>query len=343
MSCYLWRLLDVYVVKSFKKNIFLKFSKKQKNKIQNDDKANDNHNDDDGNDDDNDEDDNAKETREKAPKKKSTGSKFASLELQAVIGESGSVSFFNIVKLLWAYIKANGLQKGRDIVCDDKLRAVFGRDSVGSFQMSKFLSQHMMTAPGQSVGVVVQPDLTPKPKAESSPAKKRKKAADAPPRVVPEESKRFVSTQVAAVIGKERATHFELTKLFWVYIKEHSLQSESNKRLINCDDKLKAVFAVDQVNAFGMSKYFSQHLLEKGAEGPRLVDVVQPPPSAPKEPRSGSKGKSKKSGKKAKVSKSSRPDADSDEDDDGNVDDVVESEGADDNDDDDEDEEDDEE
>jgi chromatin remodeling complex protein RSC6 len=252
-----------------------------------------------------------------------------------VIGEDAkSVTFFSVVKLLWVYIKEHNLQNGRNIVCDDKLRAVFGRDEVGSFHMAKFIGQHLLPQPNQSVGTIVQPDLTPKPKADK-PAKaaKRKKApSDKPARVVPEESKCFVSTQVAAVIGKERATFFELTKLFWVYIKANNLQSPESKTVILCDDKLKAVFGVDRIGSFTMSKYFKQHLLEKGAAGPREITVVQPPPSAPKE-----RGQAKK---KAKVSKSTRTDADSDDDDDGNVDDVVESEGeaaADDDDDDDDD------
>ena len=45
-----------------------------------------------------------------------------------------------VVKKLWEYIKSNDLQNPKDrreILCDDKLRALFGLDSVKMFQMNK--------------------------------------------------------------------------------------------------------------------------------------------------------------------------------------------------------------
>ena len=34
----------------------------------------------------------------------------------------------------------------------------------------------------------------------------------------------------------------------WIYIKSHGLQSEANKKIIVCDDALRAVFGVDEIN-----------------------------------------------------------------------------------------------
>lgn len=51
-----------------------------------------------------------------------------------------------VVKRLWAYIKENDLQNPenkREILCDKKLKAVFGKDAVGMFEMNKFLSAHL--------------------------------------------------------------------------------------------------------------------------------------------------------------------------------------------------------
>ncbi len=50
------------------------------------------------------------------------------------------------VSKVWAYIKANKLQNpenGREIVADDKLRKVFGKDKVTMFEMNKHLAQHL--------------------------------------------------------------------------------------------------------------------------------------------------------------------------------------------------------
>lgn len=68
-------------------------------------------------------------------------------ELAQVIGVS-RLSRPQIVKLLWAYIKDNKLQNpndGRQVVCDEKLRLVFKKKTVGIFQMNKLLSTHILT------------------------------------------------------------------------------------------------------------------------------------------------------------------------------------------------------
>jgi chromatin remodeling complex protein RSC6 len=48
--------------------------------------------------------------------------------------------------LQWEYIKANGLQNPenrREILADDKLRPIFGKDKVTMFEMNKHLAQHL--------------------------------------------------------------------------------------------------------------------------------------------------------------------------------------------------------
>jgi chromatin remodeling complex protein RSC6 len=47
---------------------------------------------------------------------------------------------------MWDYIRNNNLQNPenkREIVADDKLRAVFGTDRVSMFEMNKHLSRHL--------------------------------------------------------------------------------------------------------------------------------------------------------------------------------------------------------
>ncbi len=80
--------------------------------------------------------------KEKAPR---AGNLTASPALQAVIG-SGLVSRPEVTKKLWDYIKAQGLQDPKDkrtILADDKLRAVFGKDSVTMFEIAKVIGPHL--------------------------------------------------------------------------------------------------------------------------------------------------------------------------------------------------------
>jgi chromatin remodeling complex protein RSC6 len=51
-----------------------------------------------------------------------------------------------MVKKVWDHIKANNLQNPenkREIIADDKLKAVFGKDKVSMFEMNKHLSKHV--------------------------------------------------------------------------------------------------------------------------------------------------------------------------------------------------------
>ncbi len=70
-----------------------------------------------------------------------------------------------------------------------------------------------------------------------------------------------LSPTLAAVIGAAPIPRTEVTKKIWEYIKKHKLQDEANKRNINADDKLKAVFGGKaQVSMFEMTKLISGHL-----------------------------------------------------------------------------------
>ncbi|HYD80614.1 MAG TPA: SWIB/MDM2 domain-containing protein [Paucimonas sp.] len=69
------------------------------------------------------------------------------------------------------------------------------------------------------------------------------------------------SATLAAVIGANPLPRTEVTKKVWDYIKKAKLQDEANKRMINADDKLKAVFGgKKQVSMFEMTKLVSNHL-----------------------------------------------------------------------------------
>ncbi|PWN95787.1 SWIB-domain-containing protein [Tilletiopsis washingtonensis] len=53
---------------------------------------------------------------------------------------------YEITKQLWKYIKDRKLQNpnnGREIICDERLTALFGKSKVDSFGMAKLVSQHV--------------------------------------------------------------------------------------------------------------------------------------------------------------------------------------------------------
>ena len=69
------------------------------------------------------------------------------------------------------------------------------------------------------------------------------------------------SASLAAVIGNAPMPRTEVTKKIWDYIKKNKLQDAVNKRLINADEKLKAVFGgKNKVSMFEMTKLVSNHL-----------------------------------------------------------------------------------
>lgn len=66
---------------------------------------------------------------------------------------------------------------------------------------------------------------------------------------------------LAAVVGSNAIPRTEVTKRLWDYIKKNKLQDQKNKRMINADDKLKAVFGGKSVvNMFEMTKLVGKHL-----------------------------------------------------------------------------------
>ena len=67
--------------------------------------------------------------------------------------------------------------------------------------------------------------------------------------------------KLAQVVGAAPLPRTELTKKLWVYIKKNGLQDKKNRRMINADDKLKAVFGGrGQVSMFDMTKLVSKNL-----------------------------------------------------------------------------------
>ncbi len=92
------------------------------------------------------------------------------------------------------------------------------------------------------------------PKSSTKAKAKRKPNAAFMKPVQPDE-------KLAAVVGANPLPRTELTKKIWAYIRKHGLQDSKNRRNINADDKLKAVFnGKKQVSMFEMTKLVSGHV-----------------------------------------------------------------------------------
>ena len=70
-----------------------------------------------------------------------------------------------------------------------------------------------------------------------------------------------ISDALAAVVGSKPITRTEVTKRLWQYIKKNKLQDTVNKRMINADANLRAVFGgKGKVSMFEMTKLVNKHL-----------------------------------------------------------------------------------
>ena len=69
-----------------------------------------------------------------------------------------------------------------------------------------------------------------------------------------------LSPELAAVVGDKPLPRTEIVSKLWVYIKANDLQDKTNKRMINADKKLLAVFGKAQVSMFEMAGLIGKHV-----------------------------------------------------------------------------------
>ena len=90
-------------------------------------------------------------------------------------------------------------------------------------------------------------------------SKKKAKAADKP-------NPAFMGplqpdAALGAIVGNKPLPRTQITKKVWVYIKRHGLQDNINARMINADDKLRAVVGgAKKVSMFDLTKHVSKHV-----------------------------------------------------------------------------------
>jgi chromatin remodeling complex protein RSC6 len=103
-------------------------------------------------------------------------------------------------------------------------------------------------------------------KAAKKPAKKAVKKKAAKKKSARKPSAAFMkpltpSANLAAVVGSKAMPRTEVVKKIWAYIRSNKLQDKTNRRMINADAKLKAVFGgKSQVSMFDMAKHLAKNL-----------------------------------------------------------------------------------
>ncbi|MBA2962889.1 MULTISPECIES: DNA topoisomerase III [Ramlibacter] len=93
--------------------------------------------------------------------------------------------------------------------------------------------------------------------ARKAPAAKKAAAPKAPRKTGPGLRP---SAELAAVVGAEPVARTEVIKKLWDYIKANGLQDATDKRAINADAKLQAVFGKPQVTMFELAGIVGKHL-----------------------------------------------------------------------------------
>ena len=91
------------------------------------------------------------------------------------------------------------------------------------------------------------------PAKKAAPAKKRTPNAAFMKPLTPDQ-------QLAAVVGTAPLPRTEIVSKLWAYIKKNKLQDQQNKRMVNGDDKLKALFGKSQVSMFEMAGLIGKHV-----------------------------------------------------------------------------------
>ena len=70
-----------------------------------------------------------------------------------------------------------------------------------------------------------------------------------------------ISEALAKIVGNKPLPRTEVTKKLWEYIKKNKLQDSVNRRDINADENLKAIFeGKSKVSMFEMTKLVNKHL-----------------------------------------------------------------------------------
>ena len=191
------------------------------------------------------------------------------------------ISRSQIPKRISLYAKEKDLQDPADrrtVICDDALRAALNVDKFTFFQLAKRIS-----------GLVYKPEecseelqqlareceekaIEEKTKRKAEEAangiepkqkrrKKKKDASEDPPKKKGAQKPMQLSPELSAVCGEDQLSRAEVVKKIREYVRENELEDEDSEDLIQCDDKLKAIFqGQSTVDTTGINKFIGAHM-----------------------------------------------------------------------------------
>jgi len=149
-----------------------------------------------------------------------------SAELAAFLGKGDKMARTDIVKELWAYIRENDLQNPdnkREILLDDRMKAVFGCDNFTMFTMNKYIGAHIH--PFKPVDLTSSNPKKRKAPKEKKEAKKKRKGGGSNNSGL--QAPYQLSPELARVVGKQILPRPQVTKKLWAYIRANDLQVRS--------------------------------------------------------------------------------------------------------------------
>jgi len=117
------------------------------------------------------------------------------------------------------------------------------------------------TGAGRAAATGATAKKVPEKKAPAKKAAAKTAAAKTPRKSAAKPGAGFTPSEaLAAVIGSEPVARPQVIKKLWDYIKANNLQDAANKRAINADAKLLAVFGKPQVTMFELAGIVGKHL-----------------------------------------------------------------------------------
>jgi len=213
------------------------------------------------------------EEEKEPPQKKRRGGGLAAVkevsdELAEFLGKGKEMARTEVVKSLWAYIKAKDLQNPKDrreIILDDKMKNLFHVDRFTMFTMNKYVGSHIHPFTPVDLNSLSENSKKKKEEAEKRrQAKKEARKDGKQPRKRGVQAPWRLSEELALIVGKEILPRPQVTKGLWAYIKKHDLQKPGDRRKILCNKALKSIMdGNDEVTMFSMNKYITPHLIEK--------------------------------------------------------------------------------
>lgn len=193
------------------------------------------------------------------------------------------ISRSNIPKRISTYAKLHDLQDPADrrtVVCDDALKTALSVDRFTFFQLAKLISGLVYKADecgeelqklAKECEVKAIEEKTKKKEEEAANgiqpkqrgSRKKQKTPTDPTKKRPSGLSKpmQLSAALIAVCGDEQLPRSEVMKRIWIYIRENGLKDSTQGSLIQCDQKLRAVFeGQPTVSPMGINKFLSAHM-----------------------------------------------------------------------------------